>query len=356
MAERNDKIKYINSKRKMSGNFTPPAVKNRVENSKLEQVKAHDDLVSIIVPVYNVEQLLPRCLDSLLAQDYQNLEIILINDGSPDNSRSIIADYESKHPELIVAVDQENQGAGAARNNGLKIARGKWVCFVDSDDYVEKDYVSTMLYMAYEQNADIVVSNLYLEKPNGFKVIFPLLFTKPVLDGDKAARKSLDLMSVPNFAWNKLYKRELLEEINFAFPSIYFEDVAIAAQTLYNAPNVAFTNKALYHYCLRKSSQVGSFNEKKLWEALDAIEMVGDFLSASGEMQRWTETWKQLLSRCKFQFTVQIMLQMKDMDMSARYALIKDMNARFKEIDRKYRCQDSQAESSLTQESGHSEE
>ena len=294
-------------------------------------------LVSMIVPVYKVEDLLGRCIDSMLAQYHKNLEIILVDDGSPDNCGQIIDDYYEKYPDVIRPLHQENQGAGQARNNGLKMATGEWVCFIDSDDYIEQDYVSTMLAIAEEKEADIVVSNLYLESPGGRKIIFPLIFTKPVLDGDKAARKSLNLLSIPNFAWNKLYRRALLEEINFAFPSLYFEDVAIAAKTLYSAGTVAFTNRPLYHYCQRKDGQVGSFNEKKLGQSMEAIEMVGEFLNKTGEMDKWYRSWKRLLFHVKVQFTVQIYLQMRDKSFGEKRKILKKLNQKLKEIDRKYR-------------------
>ena len=100
-----------------------------------------EDLVSIIVPVFNVEKYLSRCINSLVAQDYKQLEIILVNDGSTDSSMTICKEYEKKDNRIKI-INQQNQGLSMARNAGLKLAHGKYICFVDSDDWVEKDYVS----------------------------------------------------------------------------------------------------------------------------------------------------------------------------------------------------------------------
>ncbi len=297
----------------------------------------NNDLVSIIVPVYKTAEFLPRCIESLLDQDYDNIEIIMVNDGSPDDSAAIIERYRENNPDKIVLINKENQGAGEARNTGIDNAKGEWLCFVDSDDYVERDYVSAMLRAATERDADIAVSNLFLEKENGRKIIFPLAFIKPVISGEKAAKKSLDLLSIPNFAWNKLYKRSLLSTNNFRFPSIYFEDVAVAAKVLSEADKVAFTNRPLYHYIQRDSGQVGTFNEKKLKEALEAISMVGEFLKQSGKMDDWFRAWKQMLLHVKVQFTTQVMVQMKDKTFAEKSKLLKDLNEELKNIDRKYR-------------------
>ncbi len=299
-----------------------------------------EDLVSIVVPVYKVEDLLPRCVDSIIKQDHKNLEIILVNDGSPDNCGELIDSYAENYPDIIVPLHQENQGAGAARNNGLAIATGEWVCFIDSDDYIEPDYVSTMLEIADKKEADIVVSNLYLEAPNGLRVRYPMVFLRPVVEGKCAAKNSLDLITVPNFAWNKLYRLSLLREIGFAFPSMYFEDVAVASRTLFSAAKVAFTMKPLYHYCQRADSQVGSFNEKKLDEALDAIDLVGKFLSDEGKLTEWKWAWRRLLLTCRAQFTAQIMLQFKGKDLGERTEYIKKLRSRLREISDKYKVKD----------------
>lgn len=295
-----------------------------------------EPLVSIVVPIYKVEDYLHRCVDSILSQEHKNLEIILVNDGSPDNSGAIIDEYYAKYPDLIVPVHQENQGAGAARNNGFALAKGEWVSFIDSDDYIEPDYVSTMLQLAEEKDADIVVSNMYVENSLGLRVRYPMLLGKKLVKGIQAAKSSLNLISIPNFAVNKLYRVSLLRDNDFKFPAIYFEDVAIAAKTLFNAGKVAITYKPLYHYVMRDDSQVGSFNKEKLDEAFEAIEMVGDFLQSKGMLKEWSGSWKRFLATCQTQFTTQIIVQMGGEERGARREALKYLNARMKSIERKY--------------------
>ena len=115
--------------------------------------------ISVIVPVYNVEDYLRKCLDSLVNQDFKDYEIIVVNDGSPDNSWDIILEYEEKYSKIIRAFKKENGGLSSARNFGLEKAKGKYVCFIDSDDYVSLDFLSKLYNKAIEEDADIVASD-----------------------------------------------------------------------------------------------------------------------------------------------------------------------------------------------------
>ena len=125
--------------------------------------------VSVIVPVYNVEHCLPQCLDSLVNQTLQEIEILVINDGSPDNSHSIIDDYVSRYPDKIRSFLKENGGLSDARNYGIAKARGEYLAFVDSDDYVDMDMCEKMYARAVETDADIVCSPISYEHASSIK-------------------------------------------------------------------------------------------------------------------------------------------------------------------------------------------
>ena len=123
--------------------------------------------VSIIVPVYNVEKYIAKCLDSLIAQTLKDIEIIVVNDGSKDNSQKVIDEYVKKHPELVISLTKDNGGLSDARNFGIPYAKGKYVCFVDSDDYIEHDSIERMYIKAIETQSDIVMTQTS-HTPNSF--------------------------------------------------------------------------------------------------------------------------------------------------------------------------------------------
>ena len=182
--------------------------------------------LSVIVPVYNVEKFLPRCLDSLLRQGMEagEYEIICVNDGSPDGSGKILADYERKHPDLINVVTQKNGGLSAARNTGMLLARGEYLVFIDSDDYVI-DGAFRYLYDHFcaEQKPDVLHFQYKMVFTDGVTLVDP--DAKPdgeiLFDGDgvEAYNKNMDSM-----VWNKFYRHQFLTEHHLTFEIVVFED------------------------------------------------------------------------------------------------------------------------------------
>lgn len=146
--------------------------------------------VSVIVPVYNVEKYLKRCLDSIINQTYKNIEIILVNDGSKDNSRNICEEYEKKY-ENISLINQENGGLSAARNTGLKYVKGEAVTFVDSDDWLELDAIEYYVESMKKHNVDMVVTNNVRTKDYQEKVVQPDKIKEEVLTQEEYAKNSL---------------------------------------------------------------------------------------------------------------------------------------------------------------------
>ncbi len=292
------------------------------------------ELVSMIVPIYNVEAYLNRCLDSIVAQTHRPLQVILINDGSKDGSQAIVDRYVAKWPELFTSVLQENQGVGAARNRGVALAEGEWICFIDSDDYIEPNYVKGMLKIALQKGSDIVVSNFFMESANGLKVPFPLMTLYRNLSGEKAAKESLNLLTVPNFIWNKLYRTRLFREHEISFPQMRYEDVAVTAELLLHARLVSVTQKPYYYYCLRKTSIVGAFNERNVQDYLQVVKLVGDFLVRKGLMPRWRSAWHTFLRHVGAQLNAQIMFQIKGIRSIERLRLIREVRCELRKINR----------------------
>ena len=219
--------------------------------SNLIPLDSSDICVSVIVPVYKVEDYLYRCLDSLAAQDLNNIEFLLIDDGSPDKSGEMCEEYARKDPRFRV-FHKENGGLSSARNYGIDRARGEFIMFVDSDDWVRSDFCRTAYSCAIKNNSDLVmfcnkvVRNVY---ETSFERVTELA------EGHKSWMEAIDLLlgGVNVYAWNKLYKRSLFEGIRYPEGRL-FEDQPVTWKLVSKAQNVYFTNEVLYFYFMRDSS------------------------------------------------------------------------------------------------------
>ena len=154
--------------------------------------------ISIIIPVYNSEKYLDRCFKSILDNKYDNLEVIVVNDGSSDNSQKIIDGYVKKYPKVFVSINQKNQGIGATRNNGIKKASGKYIMFIDNDDFIDKDYIKTHVDNVLENDYDVVISGY--KRVTDEKELFSVS-----LDGKYPWSKYVSIAP-----WGKIYKKEFL--------------------------------------------------------------------------------------------------------------------------------------------------
>jgi glycosyltransferase involved in cell wall biosynthesis len=212
--------------------------------------------VSIIVPVYNSEKYLEKCLDSLVNQTLRDIEIIVVDDGSTDSSPKIISDYEKSHPDKIHSIHQPNGGQASARNNGVKFANGEYIAFVDSDDYVEQDAYEKAYGCASEGNFDIVCFRYDIHE-NGSKrkanIVLPA--------SDPKIRYILNEAS----PWNKLIRRSLWEENKLRFTeNRIYEDLELIPQLALYTKNIFFMEDALYHYVIHEGSTMRQtkYNEK----------------------------------------------------------------------------------------------
>lgn len=216
-------------------------------------------MISVIVPVYNVEKYLDNCIESIINQTYSDLEIILVDDGSSDNSSKICDDWSEKDNRIIV-LHQENQGVSSARNNGLRLAKGEYIGFVDSDDYIESKMYEILLNKLLEDNSDISVCSSYVVDKNG------VVKTDTSLGNQQYSQEeAVKLISykMNNSLWNKLFKAELIKNCRFDENHTFGEDHLILLQILKNVNKVSFTNHSLYYYVQRENSITGmSFNKK----------------------------------------------------------------------------------------------
>lgn len=214
--------------------------------------------ISIIVPVYGVEKYLEECLDSLLNQTYKNLEIILVDDESPDNCPKI-CDVYAKRDDRIVVIHKKNGGAASARNVGLDCISGEYVAFVDSDDYVDKEYISKLLYLIKKENADISVcsfSNVYRNRnekiDNSVGIYTAQDYLRLFLNDWKCG-----------LIWNKLFKTKLLKNIRFAEGHV-IDDEFFTYKTVILAKKIIVGNSNLYYYRQRRSSAMAQGRKKRM--------------------------------------------------------------------------------------------
>ena len=207
-------------------------------------------IISVIIPVYNVEPFLCRCLDSITNQTYKHLDIILVNDGSTDQCGTICDDYAAKDSRIRV-IHQKNGGLSDARNAGLDIAKGNYILFVDSDAWIEKEACETIITTAEEQHADLVWFDRREVFPSG-EIRTLGLSPSGEIEKSEMMRKIV-YIAPTNTVWNKLYSRELLEGIRFPKGRIY-EDVCVIHELIHRAHRIYATNAILYNYIRRDDS------------------------------------------------------------------------------------------------------
>lgn len=234
--------------------------------------------VSVIVPVYNVERYLAKCLDSLVNQSLQNIEIVIVNDGSSDGSASIIKQYSEKYPEKVKAFTKENGGLSDARNFGIDKATGDHFGFVDSDDHVSGTMFEEMLGLAVKHDAEMVICNIQKvdEEGNVTQKLtqIPNMTEKIDLETNFSVFSDLSY-----FACNKLFRKELFAYKRFK-KGVHFEDIQLIPQLLLECKTLAQTQNFHYQYLERSDSISKTHNEKGL-DILKAVEDVEEFFKTS---------------------------------------------------------------------------
>ena len=227
--------------------------------------------ISVIVPVYNVENYLEKCLNSLVNQTLQEIEILVINDGSTDNSQKIIEFFQSKFPQKIKTFAKENGGLSDARNFGIDRATGEFLAFVDSDDYVSVTMMEEMYGLAKKHEAEIVICNL--QKVDEHGNVTQKLRQIPNLPEKIDLEKNFSVFSdISYFACNKIFKRELFDGKRFQ-KGMHFEDIELIPQLLLQCKTLAKTNAFHYQYLERSNSISKSHTERGL-DILKAVERV----------------------------------------------------------------------------------
>ena len=242
-------------------------------------------LISVIVPVYKVEKYLAECLDSICCQTYKNLEIICVNDGSPDNCAEILQNYAARDPRITV-ITQQNQGLSASRNNALLKAAGEYVTFVDSDDAIAPEMIEELYRLAQTEQADVVIGNLVRTDEKG-REQNTLSFWRHLDKNGKIHEADTDIpqtfrladisdciYATPCFAWGKLYRRSFLQDHNISFINgLIYEDIVYFTDIIIANPLMSFVNKPFYKYRIQENSICRTKSAKQL-DILRVLDIV----------------------------------------------------------------------------------
>jgi len=239
-----------------------------------------EDLITVIVPIYNVEKYLPRCLDSLLSQTYRNLEIILVDDGSPDRCGEICDEYAEKDSRIQV-IHQSNGGVSSARNHALNLATGDYIGFVDPDDDPKNTLFEFLYQNSKHYNADISICGFYQGKDSSSMKRNTEENQTVQMNPEQAIRMMLNDQAYRGYLWNKLFRRELLipehgEQLYFEESIHLCEDLLMCCRCMLKSKQIVYDTQPHYYYTIRDDGACkADLNERKL-TILKAIQMMKD--------------------------------------------------------------------------------
>lgn len=242
--------------------------------------------VSVIVPIYKVEEYIARCLDSIKAQSFTDFEVIMIDDGTPDCSAEIAEQY-TDDPRFKL-FHQKNAGLGAVRNRGLTLARGEYIAFVDSDDAVKPDHLEKLYTAASENNADIVCCSYCCCDEKGEHLRrSKIKKRRGVYSAEKLTGNILRDISIRRYVWSKLWRRSLFLDNAVTFPEKLFEDAMAVPILFYYAKKIAVITDATYIYTIRKNSISGITSKNCVGDYIDANKVVDSFFMSTKEAESY---------------------------------------------------------------------
>lgn len=308
-----------------------------------------NEIVSIIVPIYNVEDYIEECLNSIVNQTYKNLEILLVNDGSTDKTMEKVEKY--RKDSRIKIIQQKNQGLSVARNNALEIAKGKYIFYIDSDDYLELNSIEVMVEKSENERLDILIfehNEIYEENNNKkVKVKINVDFEKKC-SGKEIGNLILECKFLGT-VWNKFYRKSYLKDEKLLFePERYVQDWFPIFKLICESNNVGFLNKSLYNYRIRKKSTTGKGGEKSIDDYFHAANQILSYslenaLEKKSVFKFKTEVLKNLIIRLKreenkryllikarkeyllkFNIDYRILIFKRDIDIKKRLYIIKN--------------------------------
>ena len=258
-----------------------------------------NDLISVIVPIYNVEKYLSQCIDSIINQTYKNIEIILVDDGSPDSCDEICDEY-AKKDDRIKVIHKENGGLSDARNHGIDLATGKYIAFVDSDDYINEQYLEKLYNAIIDNNTQVSQCNFIIVEDNKNEIL------KRGYTGNIKTKSGYNMIKEISTkkCWeniiicNKLYSAKLFNDIRFPVGKIH-EDEFVTPKILYNVDNIAIVKEYLYNYRKNQNSITGKNFKIERLDVLEAYEERLYFFEQRGEKELYELTMKTYLGKIR---------------------------------------------------------
>lgn len=269
--------------------------------------------VSVIVPIYNVEKYIVRCIDSIINQTYKNIEIILVDDGSPDKCGEICDEYLKKDSR-IKSLHKENGGLSDARNYGMKYATGDYTVFLDSDDWLKENMIETLVNISIENSADVVQSAFYYayDKHMLLDERYYKEGKEPIVLNNKELMKELVINErVKNFAWGKLYKTNLIKDIPFK-KGVLFEDIFWAHKVMSKVNKYVIVHTPMCYYLQRADSIVATYTIRNL-DILKGLKERHDFIK-DNYSELINESYKLILTTNLMHYNLLIVNRDKDKD------------------------------------------
>ncbi len=238
--------------------------------------------LSLIIPMYNVQDYLGECLDSVAAQTLEDMEVIVVDDGCTDASPRIAQEYADRYPGRFRLLHKENGGLSDARNYGIPYAQGKYIAFLDSDDFVEPELYERMVGVMEREDCDVAVTDIeyWYQDPSKRFVM------KGLSDRGKPDRNKQALMS-PMFAWNKVYRASLFREEGLRYPpGLWYEDLPVTTVIFAEAERIGYLEECLIHYRQREGSIMSSTSDR-VQEIFDILMMVRERFAKRGLSERY---------------------------------------------------------------------
>ena len=246
--------------------------------------------ISIIVPIYNVEKYLNKCLKTIKAQTFTDFEVLLINDGTKDNSAAIAQKY-CDIDDRFKLYTKENGGLSDSRNYGIKLAKGEYIVFIDGDDYIHKDYLNVLYHQCVDNDADMSYCRF---KYSYFRtgITFPMFISakEEVMKKNDALNILIRDNFLHSYAWNKMYKKSLFEDNNITYPNMYFEDVATSGRLLFHANKIAVSDRYLYYYLKRFGSIMSTMNAQKINDFLLSALVTRNYVQLNGHYDEYKDS------------------------------------------------------------------
>jgi len=292
--------------------------------------------ISVIVPIYNVEPYLEKCLLSIAHQTFKDFEVIMVNDGSPDGSALIAEKFVERYSNFKL-ISQPNMGLGCARNRGLELAKGEYVAFIDSDDCIKPDYLEKLYNAAVQNGADIAICGFEMHWLKTDIKVKNFIKKRPgVYDAKEILKCLIRDLSVQFYVWNKLFKRSLFSENGIWYPRMRFEDIGTLPRVFYSANKVAVIPDYLYVYSKRKNSIISQLSEQNLNDYVRSLCMLRLFLEEEGCYGEYEFSFKMLKAKAGIAvYPWTMLLHKRSGSFDGFFANFKSLKMRLKEYSQK---------------------